>query len=794
MFQHNLLIAFRNLQRHKGSFFINLIGLSTGLACTFLIYLWVHDELVFDKFHQNDSRLFQVMEKSKENGNTIVHEATQGMLAEAMAKDLPEISASVPVMSLEKEGMYVPVKTPEKTVKSTGLFAGPAFFKVFSFPLLRGNALKVLKDKNEIVISESLARSLFNSAGKAIGQSLEWELFGTKRQAVVSGVFAEPPRNNSMKFDFVLSYEMLMNDVAPNLQKWWNEGPSTYLLLKNGVDVKAFDHKIANFIQGYLKGSIFTLFTRPYSSAYLFGKYENGIQSGGRIDYVKLFSIVALFILLIACINFMNLSTARASRRLKEVGVKKTMGSTRKSLIVQFLTEAVFMAFLSLLLACVLVGLLLPVFNEITGKDLAITWSTDLVVVALATTLLTGLISGSYPAFYLSGFNPVEVLKGKLKASVGELLARKGLVVFQFVISLVLIISVMVIYRQVQYVQSKTLGYDKANVIYFDKEGTVNSNTAAFIDGLKKIRGVTNASSIQQNIVTGGTIGATTYGIQWPGKTDKELVNFIVRAVDFGMIETLGIRVKEGRVFSKDYGSEDTKLVFNEAAIKAMGLHDPVGKKVNMWQKDCSIIGVVKDFHVSSLHEAIAPMVFIYKPANTAMVMAKIEAGKERSTLERVENYYKAFNPGYLFEYKFLDEAYQAQYAAEKRVSLLSRYFAGLAILISCLGLFGLTTFNAEIRTKEIGIRKVLGASSNHVMLMLSKDFIKLVLIAIVIAFPLAWWAMNIWLSSFAYRVDVGPGVFILAGLAIIAVAIFTISYQALRTALMNPVKCLRTE
>ncbi|HWJ90064.1 MAG TPA: FtsX-like permease family protein, partial [Flavisolibacter sp.] len=279
-----------------------------------------------------------------------------------------------------------------------------------------------------------------------------------------------------------------------------------------------------------------------------------------------------------------------------------------------------------------------------------------------------------------------------------------------------------------------------------------------------------------------------------PGKTDKELVNFIVRAVDFGMIETLGIRVKEGRVFSKDYGSEDTKLVFNEAAIKAMGLHDPVGKKVIMWQKDCSIIGVVKDFHVSSLHEAIAPMVFIYKPANTAMVMAKIEAGKERSTLERVENYYKAFNPGYLFEYKFLDEAYQAQYAAEKRVSLLSRYFAGLAILISCLGLFGLTTFNAEIRTKEIGIRKVLGASSNHVMLMLSKDFIKLVLIAIVIAFPLAWWAMNIWLSSFAYRVDVGPGVFILAGLAIIAVAIFTISYQALRTALMNPVKCLRTE
>jgi putative ABC transport system permease protein len=282
MFQHNLLIAFRNLQRHKGSFFINLIGLSTGLACTFLIYLWVHDEMVFDKFHQNDSRLFQVMERSSENGNTIVHEATQGLLAESMVRDLPEVAASVPVMSLEKEEMYVPLKTAEKTVKATGIFAGGSFFSVFSFPLLQGTANSALKDKNAIVISEGLAQSLFGSASKAIGQSLEWELFGTKRQAFISGVFAALPANNSMKFDFALSYDLLLSDIAPNLQRWWNEGSSTYLLLRNGVDDAAFDRKITNFIQGYLKGSIFTLFTRPYSKAYLYGKYENGVQTGGR--------------------------------------------------------------------------------------------------------------------------------------------------------------------------------------------------------------------------------------------------------------------------------------------------------------------------------------------------------------------------------------------------------------------------------------------------------------------------------------------------------------------------------
>ena len=794
MFQHNILIALRNLQRHKGSFFINLVGLSTGLVCTFLIYLWVGDELKFDKFHVNDNRLFQVMELSKENGKPVVHESTQGLLAQSMAKDLPEVQEAVSVFSLKKEGIYLPLRFNEKAVKGTGLFASANFFAVFSFPLLEGEPQTVLKQKEGIVISESLAKNLFGSTQNARGKTIEWEILGNKKTAMVSGVFAALPANSSMQFDFVLSYDLLITDIVPNFQKWWNEGVLTYVVLKNGADQAKFNAKISNYIQRYFKETIFTLFTRRYSDAYLYGKYENGVQAGGRIEYVKLFSIVAIFILAIACINFMNLSTAKASRRLKEVGIKKTLGSSRKTLILQFMTEAIFMAFLALFFAAALVVVFLPVFNEITGKSLSLHLTPSLVMVALGIGLITGILSGSYPAFYLSGFNPIAVLKGKIKNSTGELIARKGLVVFQFTISLVLIVSVLVIYKQVQYIQSKDLGYDKSNVIYFDREGAVVQNTDAFLAELKNIQGVQNASAIMQGMVQSPGIGASTYGIDWPGKKQNELVDFIVRAVDFDMLETLAIQVKEGRSFSRKFGDEQSGLVFNEAAIRAMGLKDPVGTPIRMWGQDMKIVGVVKDFHISSLHDPIEPMVFMFNPKQTTTIMVKIAAGKEKETISRIEAFFKKINPGYVFEYKFLDEAYQSQYLSEQRVSLLSRYFAALAILISFLGLFGLAAFNAEVRTKEIGIRKVLGASVQQLMLMLSKDFIWLVLIAILISFPLAWWAMNAWLGGFAYRINIGAGVFIIAGISILLITMLTVGYQSIRSAIINPAKSLRSE
>ncbi len=794
MLKHHLLIAFRNLQRHKGSFFINLIGLSTGLACAFLIYLWVFDEMSFDGFHRNNQQLFQVIEKSSENGNTIIHEETQGPLAFAMAKDLPEVQTAVPVMSLQKEGMYFGMRADEKAVRSTGVFAGEEFFSVFSFPLLQGSPTNVLANKNAIVVSESLAKSLFGSAANAVGKRIDWELLGSKKTATVSGVFAPLPANNSMKFDFALSYELMMTELAPNFQQWWNEGPATYLLLKPGTDVEKFNAKIQNFIKPYFKETIFTLFVRPYSSGYLYGHYENGKQAGGRIEYVRLFSLVAILILVIACINFMNLSTARASRRLKEVGIKKVVGSSRNALMFQFLSEAVFVAFLSLMVACVLVAALLPLFNTLTGKELRITLTPGLIGLILGITLLTGLLSGSYPAFYLSGFNPISVLKGRIRNSIGELLARKGLVVFQFVVSLVLIIAVIVINQQVSYVQSKHLGYDKANVIQFDKEGAAGQNTEAFLNELRKQPGIVKASAVQQGIVQGTGLGASTYGIEWPGKTEKDLVDFAVRAVDFDLLETLGIQVKEGRSFSPKFGTEKGSIVFNEAAIKVMGLKNPVGTKVKMWGEDKTIIGVVKDFHFASLHETIEPMLFFYDPKDASTIVAKIKSGQEKEAISSLEAFYKKMNPGYVFDYSFLDNKYQAQYISEQRVSLLSRCFAGLAILISCLGLFGLATFNAEIRTKEIGIRKVLGASVNNIMLMLSRDFMQLVALAILIAFPLAWWAMNSWLNGFAYHITIGPWIFVVAGVAILLIALVTLSYQSIKTAFMNPVKSLRTE
>jgi ABC-type antimicrobial peptide transport system permease subunit len=567
----------------------------------------------------------------------------------------------------------------------------------------------------------------------------------------------------------------------------------TYLLLKKGTNISQFDNKIKDYIKGYFKETIFTCFTRPYSSAYLYGNYENGVQSGGRIEYVRLFSIIAIFILVIACINFMNLSTAKASRRLKEVGIKKAIGSSRRALVIQFLAEAIFMAFLSLIVAGVIVVLLLPFFNQITGKQISIHPNVNLVLLLLAVTLLTGVLSGSYPAFYLSGFNPIVVLKGRPKNSVSEMLARQGLVVFQFMVSLVLIIAVLVVYKQMRYVQSKNLGYNKDNIVQFDKSGTISENPEAFLAELKKVPGVVNASAIQQAIMQKGN-GASTYGIEWPGKTPKDLIDFAVRAVDYDLIETLGIKVKEGRTFDRSFGADSVSLIFNEDAIRVMGLKNPVGTRIKMWGQDMNIIGVVKDFHISSLHEPISPMVFIYRPSNTSMIMAKMAAGKERETLAGIEDLYRKFNPGYVFDYKFLDDQYQEQYVSEQRVAVLSRYFASLAILISCLGLFGLAAFNAEMRTKEIGIRKVLGPSVANVIILLSKDFFKLVIIAVAIAFPLGWWAMNKWLNNFAYKISIGASVFVAAFVAIVVITLISVSSQAIKAAIGNPVKSLRTE
>ncbi len=801
MLQHHLLLIYRNFKRSTGSFFINLIGLSTGLACSLLIYLWVADELSMDKFHQNDSRLFRVMERQQNDNGVSVGDKSAGLLAETLTEEMPEVAYATAVMHYSWFPKFVLSARADRTLKATGQFASKDYFQVFSYGLIQGKAQVVLKDINSIVISDELALKLFNSTGNLIGKTIQWEYGPYKRQATVSGVFAKVPANSSEQFDFLLPFDV-WKELQPVVLEWENNGTNTYVVLKPGTDPDQFNTKIASLVdqhdtkaaplmQGRNSGSNRSLFLAPYSDKYLYGNYENGVQSGGRITYVKLFSMIAVFILLIACINFMNLSTAKASRRIKEVGVKKVIGATRSNLISQYLGESLLISFISLGVAILLVGILLPPFNQLTGKQLGLPVDMGLVVALAGITSFTGLVAGSYPALYLSGFHPAMVLKGKLYRSVGEVWTRKGLVVFQFSLSIVLIVAVLVVYKQVAYIQNKNLGYTKDNVLYFEREGNLWEKQEAFLAEVKKIPGIVNASSIGGSIVGSHN---TTGGVYWKGKNPDAIVPFEVVRVNHDLIETLDIQMAEGRSFSKEFGTEASNIIFNQAAIAAMGLNEPVGKKIVLWEKYHQIVGVAKDFHFESLHEPVKPLFFILQPQNTYTFMVKISAGKEKAAIGDLRKLYRGFNPGYAFEYKFLDQDFQAQYAAEQIVAALSQYFAGLAILISCLGLFALAAFTAERRRKEIGIRKVLGSSEWEIIRLLSGDFTRIVLTAIVIALPISYVLTKSWLDNFAFSIDLEWWYFAAAGLIALLVAWLTVGVQALKAARANPVNSLKEE
>ncbi len=523
----------------------------------------------------------------------------------------------------------------------------------------------------------------------------------------------------------------------------------------------------------------------------MYGRYENGVLAGGRIDYVKLFSIIATFILLIACINFMNLSTARASRRIKEVGVKKAIGAMRRNLISQYLGESTLTALFSFGVALLMVWALLPKFNEITAKQLTLSLDPTVALFIIIVVTVTGLIAGSYPALYLSRFSPAAVLKGKLSSLTGEVWARKGLVVFQFVLSIMLIVSVWVVYEQINFIQTRNLGYNKDNIIIVNREGNISQKQEAFFNEVRKVPGVVAASASGHDM-TGHNGG--TYGVEWTGKNPDDRTEFERVTVDYGMIELLDVEMKEGRPFSKDHAAEDKKIIFNEAAIAFMDMKDPIGKKVKLWDEDREIIGVVKDFNFESFHEQVKPLFFFLGPENTGNIMIRIERGKEQETLAQLEKFFTTFNPGFPFNYRFLDDDYQELYTAERRVATLSRYFAVLAVLISCLGLFGLAAFTAERRMKEIGIRKILGSSNRGIVYLLSGEFTKMVLIAIAISLPASYYIVTLWLDGFVFRIDVQWWFFACSGLAALFIAWLTVGIQTLRAASVNPTECLRSE
>jgi putative ABC transport system permease protein len=785
MLKHNLLLAIRNFKRFKGTFFINLIGLSTGLACTLLIYLWASDELQKDNFFKNDSQIFQVMENRVQDYGIWTAQSTSGNMAELLVKEMPEVEHAIHTTRVEE----VTLSLGESDVSAKGLFAGVDFFKIFSYDIRQGDRNKVLADKNSIVISEELALRLFQTLDGVIGKGI---IHQHDHEYVVSGIVSVP-KNSSLQFDFVLSFERYVEIRGKENFNWHNTHPFTYILLKPGTDVGQFNKKIADYVRFKTNNEVThrTLFVRPYSKAYLYDKYENGVQAGGRITYVKLFSIIAVFILLIASINFMNLSTAKASKRIKEIGIKKAIGAQRKALIYQYLGESIVLTLIAFGISIILVQLALPQFNQITEKYLTLSPDPVLWLAFTGIALVTGILSGSYPALYLSHFSPATVLKGKINSSLGELWARKGLVVFQFTLSIIFIVSVVVIYKQIDFLQNKNLGYDKDNVIYFRMEGKMRENREAFLAEMRTVPGIRSASSTSHTM-TGHNSG--TYGVEWDGKNPNDKTEFENLAVNYDVIETLGLQLVAGRTFSPDFSSDSASIIFNEAGIKFMGLTEPIGKTVKLWGEERKIIGVVKDFHFESLHKKIGPSFFRLEPNATHLVLTKIEAGKERETIARLSDLYKRFNPDFLFDFKFLDEQYRGLYAAEERISILSRYFAGLAVLISCLGLLGLAAFSAERRLKEIGIRKALGASVSGIIYLLTSDFTKMVLIAILLALPASYFIVSYWLESFAFKVTLSAWYFISAGAVALFIAGATVGSQAMRAARVNPSRCLRDE
>jgi len=791
MFSNYLKTTWRYLLKDRQFTVLNLIGLSTGMACTLLICLWVNDEWQTDRFHKNDQRLFQVMINEKNADVFTTTQGTGGVVGEIMQKQLPEVEYAVATTPADWFQQFS-ISWKDHTVGATGNLVGKDYFKMFSYPLLQGNKENVLADKNSVVISAQLARKLFNTTNNVIGKTLEWKWASLSRQCTVTGVFEDMPLHSTSRFDFVLSLD-IWKDIMPVTLAPTSTGPfNTYVMLRKGTDVQRFNEKLPALLKSQFKDSSSVMFMRKYADGYLYNKYENGVQAGGRISYLRLFSIIALFILVIACINFMNLSTAKASGRMKEIGVKKSLGAARRTLVLQFLGESLFMSIAALLIALLMVALLLPRFSEITGKQLLPQWDIRFIAAVLGITLFTGLLAGSYPALYLSRFAPSVTLKGKLSNTGNTMWIRKGLVVFQFVVSVIFIIAVMVVYKQVQFVQSRNLGYNKDNIVYFEMEGRAGEKKETFLAGLKALPGVVNASSIEQKIVLSSFLPSSN--INWEGKNLDNQIRFYQMPVNYGLIETLGIRMAAGRTFSKDYSTDSTAVVLNEAAVKMMGLKDPVGKIINQGNTALHIIGITKNFHFNSLHEEIRPFIFNLAPEQTLLAMARIQKGREKATLAGIQQLYKTFNPGYSFNYKFLDSDYQAQYASEKLVAQLSGYFAGLTIIISCLGLFGLAAFTAERRRKEIGIRKVLGATVGNVAVMLSKDFLQLILIAVCIAFPLAWWAAGEWLQGFAYHVHIGVSVFLAAGAATLGITLLTIGFQALKAGWTNPVKSLQSE
>lgn len=792
MLRTYLKVAFRALRQNKSFSGLNILGLSLGIACGLLILLWVQDERSVDGFHANKSRLYALYEREISPDKVDADYDNPAPLGEELKKTIPEIGMAV---SIDGDDDFT-FSGGGKTIKAKGGYAGADFFTTFSFPLLGGNGATALSGPADIALSSTLACKLFGTAGAAMGKTVRRDLQNQWKNFVVKAVFDDMHASSSMQFEFLMNWQAFYEE-HPWMQRWDNSGPLTVVLLKPGVDPGRVAVKLRHYFEKYhpnpIPGYRTELMMQPFDEMYLHGSFKDGYISGGRIEYVRLFTLVAIFLLLIACINYMNLTTARSLRRAREIGVRKVIGATRGSLIGQFLGEAILLALLAMGVALIAVWLLLPAFNSITGKQILLPFSNGLFwLEAVGLSLLIGSLAGSYPALYLSSFRPAAVLKSAVRTGRGAALFRKGLVVFQFTLSTLLIIGTIVITRQVKYIQTMNLGYDREALLSIPIEGDLIRQYDVFKQQALQLRGVQQVTSMSEppTDIDNGTVA-----VEWAGKPANFQPSFSYAVVGYDFTQTMKARLLAGRDFSPFFPTDTTGFIVNQEAASLMGMRDPIGRELNMWDRKGTIIGVIKDFHFGSVHDPIRPLILLFKHRiNDGHIFVRTNPGQTARAVAGLKQLCRQLNPAFPFTYQFADDAYQKLYKSETVIGTLSNYFAFLAILISCLGLLGLAIFTAEQRTKEIGIRKVLGAGTGQLFILLARDFLVLVLLAFVIATPAAAWAMQRWLEGYAYHTPLSAAIFVAAGLLAFGIALLTVSYHAVRTALANPVESLRAE
>lgn len=786
MFKNYLKIAWRNLIRNKGFSILNIAGLSIGLTVFTLIILWINFELGFDRFHENQERIYEVNNQYDVEGEIWTWNSTPKAMAPAIKKDYPEV---------ERISRYF-YDTPflfsvdDKRIKATGTIVDPDFLSIFSFPLVQGDIASVFSDVNSVVITETFAKKMFGDKDP-IGEIVVIDNADTFK---VTGILKDLPTNTDFTFEFLVPWAYLTQKGWDDTH-WGNNSVATYVMLKKDVNFSDFSTKIKTLRENYDEDSsdMVTLLY-PYSRTYLYNEFENGKEIGGRIDLIKMFGIIAAIILIIACINFMNLSTARSEKRAKEVGVRKVMGAPKKHLIYQFLGESILISAIAAIFSILLVLLVLPAFNDLVGHELELDFTSKWFwISALAIVLFTGLLAGSYPALYLSAFKPSAVLKGTFHKADTLITPRKVLVVVQFSVAIILITSTLIISQQLDKVQNRQLGYSKDNLIYTFLEGDIDKNYELIKKELLKSGA---ASSITKTSSPITESWSNTWGFEWSGKNENDKTIVLRLIADDVVAETMGLELLSGRDLNlQEFPTDSTAVLLNESAVSLMGFNEPLGQIIKDNGIEWHVVGVVKDFVFNSPFQKIEPLVIEgAKGWFNVMHMKLNEANSTSENLAIVENIYKKYNPEYPFDFEFVDGEYAEKFSDQQRTGKLATLFTLLTILISCLGLFGLASYMAENRIKEVGIRKVLGASVTTIVTLLSKDFLKLVAISILIAIPIAWYYMSNWLEEFDFRISISVWVFAIAGGLTLVIALVTVSFQAIKAARANPVKSLRSE